>query len=95
MIPGGYHRKKQNNDKKKNKKTKTKKPSEHLKKKLKSLHLWAFEKHLIFQNAHMGWMDVGLCWIIALPNLLAEHLKDSTHNWRIRRFNSCWMHGKE
>jgi hypothetical protein len=25
-------------------------------KKMKSLHLWAFEKHLISQNAHMGWM---------------------------------------
>ncbi len=32
------------------------------KNKMKSLHLWAFEKHLIFQNAHMGWMDG--CWIM-------------------------------
>jgi len=62
MIPGGYQRK--------NKKLKIK-TSEHFEK-MKSLHLWAFEKHLNFQNAHMGWMDVGLCWIIALPSLLAE-----------------------
>ena len=47
----------------------------------------------LFKNPFMHYVRYQGKFLIASKGVpLAEWLKPPTHNWRIRRFNSYWMH---